>query len=893
MPARRTSKKSTGPTKKKPGPKPAKTAKPQAKRRPRSIRLSPHVRPTEVDVHVEVDPSQSDGFQGEVVHRLELARRTRGIELHADDLRLSRVRVEVDGRKVAASLVRCPERETVKIQLAESVPAGEATLSLSFRGKLRSDLRGLYAARAEERRYAFTQLEAADARRFFPCFDEPSFKARFRISVTTGAGNTVLSNGPAEKTVPLDNGRKTVHFERTPPLSTYLLALAVGDLEVSAPTNCGPTEIRVWHVPGKGALTAFALEAARETLARLEAYFDLPYPYAKLDLVAVPDFEAGAMENAGAVFFRETLLLVDPATVTMHEKKRVAEVICHELAHMWYGDLVTMAWWDDLWLNEAFATWMAFHIVDSWKPEWKMWNDFQHYRSAALGMDALQGTHPIYTTVRDPQEATENFDLITYEKGASVVRMIERYLGAEAFRAGVRNYIEAHQEANTVASDLWDALSDASEQEVEPIVRAWIEQPGFPLLRIRRERKDGETRLLLRQERFAPVPEKSRRSKKPSSASWPIPWVGRVGTGKERSRSVRHLMTRKRDTVPLPQARPRFLYGNADEGGFFRPLHEPDELKALTASRNALSAVERMGLVGHAWAAVRGGHAKVGPMLDLLLTLGDELDPDVLKAVAEPLAELCETADRSLEPEASREFRARISLAFEPSLSSCGLAARKRETDDERLRRAVLLHLVGKLGEHPETRREAARLCALYLDDRATIDPNLADTVVAIGAEDGDEALFERFLSEAEASATPQERRRFLMAIGAFQEPTLVQRALELCLTETVKTQDVAILLTRMLGNRKAREATWAFMQRRWKRLAKRMPPMMVTRPIEATPSLGGRRYRTEVARFFAKHPIATGQRAVKQALEQFDLDRVFDERTRQPLELWLREQGR
>lgn len=368
----------------------------------------------------------------------------------------------------------------MEVVLSERVPAGEAILHLDFRGRLRGDLRGLYAARAGERRYAFTQLEAADARRFFPCFDEPDKKACFRISVTTAKSHTVLSNNPVEKVEPHPGGRKTVHFERTPRLSTYLLALAVGELEASPAAHCGETEIRVWHVPGKEKLTAFALETARETLTRLERYFDQPYPYEKLDLVAAPDFEAGAMENAGAVFFRETLLLVDPETATLQEKKRVAEVVCHELAHMWYGDLVTMAWWDDLWLNEAFATWMAFHVVSAWKPEWKMWNDFQHHRSAALGLDALEHTHPIYAPVKTPQEATENFDLITYEKGASVVRMIERYLGAETFRSGVRRYIREHAESNTVAADLWDALSEASGQDVGRIVRPWIEQAGFP-----------------------------------------------------------------------------------------------------------------------------------------------------------------------------------------------------------------------------------------------------------------------------------------------------------------------------------------------------------------------------------------------------------------------------
>ncbi len=855
-------------------------------RRKRAVRLSPHVRPTEVDLHVEVDPCQGDAFEGEVCHRLRLDRRTRSIELHADDLRTSRVRVEASGRRVAARLERRPERETVVAQLAEPLPPGEATLTLGFRGKLRSDLRGLYGAGSDEQRYAFTQLEAADARRFFPCFDEPSFKARFRISVTTGSGNTVLSNGPAEKTEPLGGGRKTVHFERTPPLSTYLLALAVGDLEVSPPTRCGDTEIRVWHVPGKGGLTDFALEAARETLSRLEAYFDLPYPYAKLDLVAVPDFEAGAMENAGAVFFRETLLLVDPATVTLHEKKRVAEVICHELAHMWYGDLVTMAWWDDLWLNEAFATWMAFHVVDSWKPEWKMWNDFQHYRSAALGMDALAETHPIYTKVRTPEEATENFDLITYEKGASVVRMIERYLGAEAFRAGVRGYIREHGEGNTVAADLWNALSEASGQEVEPIVRAWIEQAGFPLLRLKRV----EAGLQLRQQRFEPAPTRGRRDVSRDPASWPIPWVGRVGTGRERSRTVRHLVTGKRCVVPLPVAQPRFVYGNADEGGFFRPLHDPDELRALAGSRGALSAVERMGLLGHAAAAVRNGHAEVGPLLDLLLAFRDEADPDVLLAAAGPLDDLIETAHRGVGEAAEQALQDAVAEAFGPALDACGLEDRPGESDDERLRRAALLGLVGQLAEREETVLQAGRLCDAYLDDRSAVDPNLADRIASLGAARGDERRYARFLAEAASSATPQERRRFLMGLGGFREPALVQRTLELCLTETVKTQDVAILLTRMLGSRQAREATWAFMKRRWRRLARRMPPMMVTRPIEATPALGGRRYRREVASFFREHPVATGQRAVKQALEQFDLDLAFDARVAAPLERWLRE---
>jgi puromycin-sensitive aminopeptidase len=848
----------------------------------RPHRLAPDVRPVDVDVHVEVDPSSGPEFSGEVTHRLSLDKRRRSLELHADDLTTSGAVVEAAGRRLAGRIVRHPERETIEVLLPEALPPGEATLTLAFRGKLRGDLRGLYAARSGERAYAFTQLEAADARRFFPCFDEPAMKARFRLSVTTSTRNTVLSNNPVEKIEPLGRGRRTVHFRRTPPLSTYLLALAVGELVASEPVHCGETEIRVWHVPGKERLTAFGLEAARETLGRLEAYFDLPYPYEKLDLVAVPDFEAGAMENAGAVFFRETLLLVDADTATLSEKKRAAEVICHELAHMWYGDLVTMAWWDDLWLNEAFATWMAFHVVDAWKPEWKMWNDFQHHRAAALGLDALSETHPIYVKVRTPSEATQNFDLITYEKGASVVRMIERFLGAETFREGVRRYIRAHQEDNAVAADLWNALAEASSQDVEPVVRAWIEQPGFPLLRLRRAERDGRSWLRFEQERFLA----SAKTKAPG-ALWPIPWVGRVASG-ESTRGVRQLLTRRRGEIELPVRGPRFVYGNAEEGGFYRPLHEAAELAALASALDALLPVERMGLVGHQWAAARAGHATIGEFLDLALSFGKERDPDVLVALRGPLELCARSTRRALGSEAEAALRARVARAFEGALASAGWDAAPNERDDDRLRRAALLALVGEVGDAPEALAEARERCLRFLVDRRSLEPNLADPVVSLAARSGDEALFERYLAASREAATPQDQRRFLLGLGGFTDPKLADRSLALTLSDAVGTQDVALLLARLLGNRAAGEQAWAFWKKRFAKLRRRMPPMLVTRPIEALPALGTRAWRKDVAAFFRMHPVATGARAVKQTLEQFDLNLAFDERAKREIAGWL-----
>ncbi|MCZ6782108.1 MAG: M1 family metallopeptidase [Proteobacteria bacterium] len=855
--------------KKRPRKKKAARAKKSAPERVRAFRLSPHVRPRDVDVAVELDPSRSTAFKGTVAFDLELDRRKSAIELHAADLRVGRARVWVDGAMRRGQVVPHPERQTVEIRFDAAVPAGSARLELAFSGRLRADLCGLYQAKVGEQRYAFTQLEAADARKFFPCFDEPAMKARFQLSVTTGAGNAVISNSPAERVERHGDGTQTVQFARTPLLSSYLVALAVGELDCSEAAFAGSTEIRVWHVPGKGGLVAFALEAARETLLRLEAYFDLPYPYAKLDLVAVPDFEFGAMENAGAVFFRETLLLMDPATVTLMEKKRAAEVICHELAHMWYGDLVTMAWWDDLWLNEAFATWMAFHVVDQWKPEWKMWQDFLLHRAAALDLDALRNTHPIYTTVRTPDDANANFDVITYEKGASVVRMIERYLGADVFRDGVRRYIRRHRESNTVAADLWNALSEVSGEKVDRVVRAWIEQEGYPAVTVRRVEVDGTAYIELRQDRFYERPPRTAPSPAPR---WPVPWVGRIGDGfLGNSHSVRHLLTKRRDRIPADGADLSFVYGNADEGGFFRPQHDEDVVKDLIENLNALSPLERMGFVDHQWALLRAGRSSVASLLDLIAALGVERDADVLCALRRPLATMTRRLAPDTGPDIEARLRAWIEVYYGAQVDELGWAPAANEDAETSLRRAEILSIVGGIGRATAVLEEAQRQCAGYLADRRALDPNLADPVVAMAAADGDKALYDSFLSAMRGASTPQEHRRFLLALGDFEDPALVDRTLALSLTDDVATQDVVFVLVRLLANREARERTWEFIKRRWPRLRPRLAPLLATRLIDATPGLGTRAHRQDVARFFRENPIPSGSRALRQALERFD----------------------
>lgn len=839
-----------------------------------------------MDLDLEVDPARGRAFRGEVALRIQLSRAKRAIRLHAHELRVTRARIQWRAGSQRGHIAWLPEVEMIEVRFEKPVPAGAATLRLAFAGQLRRDLCGLYAASVGQRHYAFTQLEATNARRFFPCFDEPSMKARFRIRVTTGTGHAVVSNAPIERTRKLGGGSKRVEFRRTPRLSSYLVAVAVGELERSKPVCVGPTQIRVWHTPGKGRLTAFGLEAARESLARLERYFSLPYPYEKLDLVAVPDFEFGAMENAGAVFFRETLLLLDPTTATHTEKKRAAEVIAHELAHMWYGDLVTMAWWDDLWLNEAFATWMAFSIVHDWKPEWRMWHDFQHGRAAALELDGLRHTHPVYCPVRTAAEANENFDLITYEKGAAVVRMIERYLGASAFRRGVRRYIRRHREGNTVAADLWRALSEASGEPCEPLARAWIEQEGYPVLSIRRSRTGGRSVLKLSQQRF--VERRARRHDRAGSR-WPIPWVARVvGPRRGSGRLERRLVSSARARVDLGAGALRAVYGNADESGFFRPHHAPDDFAALLESLDSLTPVERMGLLDHEWALARAGHAPLTGFLELASALGGERDADVLTALERPLAFLVDGLAPDAAPHCEEPLRALLEARFAPPFERLGWEPDRNESEEQRMRRAALLDLAGGVAGAQDVIQEAALRCERYLANRRAVDANLADGVVRLAARIGDASLHDRFVEAMASAATPQEQRRFLLALGSFREPRLVARSLALSLSERVAVQDVVFLIGRLFANPAAREPTWEFVQRRWARLEKRLPSLLASRLVEATWLLLTPAHRREVARFFAAHPVPSGERALRQTLERFDRYRAFRRAAARDLGSWL-----
>jgi puromycin-sensitive aminopeptidase len=843
----------------------------------RSFRLPTDVRPTAYDASLSVD-LDARAFSGSLRLALVLSRATDELVLHAVGLEVSLARVHAGGaplepvelRAVAAS-------ETLVLRFASPLPPGRLTLELAWTGKMTEGLRGLYPAGAG---IAATQFEAADARRVFPCLDEPGFKAPWRLAVEAPMGLAVLSNGAPEREEDVGE-RRRVHFAETPPLPTYLVALVVGRVEALPPISIRKVPVRTFAQPEKLALTGFGQDVAVEVLPRLEDYFGVPYAFGKLDQVGLPEFEAGAMENAGLVTYREVALLLDPATASLAQKKRVAEVITHELAHQWFGNWVTMTWWDDLWLNEAFATWMAFKIVDAWNPAWRVWLEFDQGKAAAMQLDALRSTHPIRAEVHNVAEAGEAFDLITYEKGGAVLRMIEGYLGEERFRDGIRLYMRRHATANAVADDLWAALGETSREPVVELANSWIGQAGFPLVRVSLA---GRV-LRLEQRRFFSAPEDAAGG---DATLWPVPLVVRHGDG-ERATEQRVLLRDRTLEVPLVgEGDPAFVVANAGATGFYRVAYDAPSLEALSRSLPRLATAERITLLSDEWALVRAGERDIALFLDLCARFSDEEEYAVLDELVARLGAVEHRLVGEEDRPALQRFATRL---FTPQLAATGWDAAAGEPDAVRLRRAAAVRALGLVARDPAVVEEARARLDRWLDgERAALEPNLHDAAVTMAARHGDAARFEAFRSLFAKETDPAFRRRYLLSLASFEEPPLARRGVDLGFSEEVPLQDTASFVGALLVNRATRDRAWERVRSDWERLHGRLAaaPMLLRRVVEAMGALVERSHLEEATAFLAAHPLEEARQAIAQTLERLRQDVALRERTRNAIGRWL-----
>ncbi|MGH7167620.1 MAG: M1 family metallopeptidase, partial [Nitrospiraceae bacterium] len=786
-------------------------------------RLPRQVVPTRYDIRLVPDLTTSV-FAGVEIITVMVHEPTSEIVLNATELEMSEAAIENEEGRVLDGRVELDEpTERGRVRFPETLRPGEWRLRIAFKGILNDKLRGFYRSTYKDqtgapRVLAATQFEATDARRAIPCWDEPAFKAVFSVTLVIDPGLTAVSNTRivSER---VEGGKKVLQFGDTIRMSTYLLAFVVGDLEATDAVQVGRTPLRVWCVPGKRHLTGFALEVAADSLRFFQDYYGLPYPGDKLDLLAIPDFASGAMENLGAITFRENALLVDEQASTHGELERVADVIAHENAHMWFGDLVTMSWWNGLWLNEAFATFMGMLAVDAWKPEWQRWGTFSLSRAAALSVDGLHSTRPIEYPVRAPHDADAMFDVLTYEKGASVLRMLEQYLGPDAFRAGVRDYLRAHAYDNADTGDLWAALQRTATQPVLDLMQGWIFRPGYPLINVDLDQDPTRgSRLLIAQQRFTYLPSSlgAGDPENERDQRWHAPLLIRI-TARGQSRTHRILLTEPETRLDLPDG---FESALVNEGGhgFYRVRYGPALLERLMCVMpGGLPAIERFNVVNDAWAAAVAGLMPLSDYLELTARLRADRDKNVWAILIDSFHALNRIIDPCDRPALEALVRDRI----RPAVAELGWVARPGESELIRQLRGELLRALGTIGNDRAVQARAAELYAEDALDGAdrhpdALDPNVLLALIAVLAHAGDAARYDEFLHRFRTAATPQEERRYLYALAAFQLPALLDQTLARTINGEIRTQDAPFVIRSLLMSVYGRERAWNFVKANW-----------------------------------------------------------------------------
>lgn len=818
-------------------------------------RLATTVVPTNYQLELTPD-IEAATYTGHVVVALEVNEAVSELQFNAVDLSLDAITVtDASGASHVGTATLDATYERATVSFTQALVAGPASMRVEFRGELNDKLVGFYKSTYVDddgvtQAIATSQLEPTDARRAFPCWDEPTFKATFDITLVVPSHLAAYSNSPVISERDNGNGTRRVQFAPTMKMSTYLVAFVVGPFDETAAQSVLGTPLRVVYPKGKGHLTEFALEAGKFALTFLSNYFDIDYPGDKLDLVAIPDFAFGAMENLGCVTFRETALLVDPATASLAELERVADVVAHEIAHMWFGDLVTMAWWEGIWLNEAFATFMETLTTEHFRPQWKKWLSFTTFREMALLIDGLHSTRPIEYEVVAPTEMRGMFDMLTYEKGGSVLRMLEQYLGADVFRDGIRLYLKRHSYANTVTTDLWDALEEVSGQPVRDMMNTWILQGGHPLVTF----ADG----VLRQEPFMFQSQTGATSA--IGSNWLTPVVTRPLGGGE---STKYLLGNDPITVTTKEP----LVVNAGGWGVFRTRYGSSELAAIASDLRQLDELERTVLVADGWAALFANKIQWADFLQLARGLSDQDEPATWTVIAQAF----DFASRAANDEQRVRLAATAREIFGPQFERLGWTPRDGESELAAQVRAIAIGVLGTLGADDAIKSESVKLFHAN-----TIDGDIARAVMRVAAGTGEKGIYEEFIAREHRSAIPQEKQRYQFALGDFNDVTVALDAAEKCFSY-FRGQDAPIILGLLERNRVAGPAVWRYVASRWDEAMVQFPPNVHSRMINGIVTfIADRSLVDEVATFQRAHAIAGEERTVEQFIERMNVGLNF-----------------
>ncbi|MGK2859843.1 MAG: M1 family metallopeptidase [Thermoanaerobaculia bacterium] len=818
-------------------------------------RLGSEVVPFEYRLDIRPDLVRGTFAVDELI-RVRVSEPVSRITLHAVQLEIEKAAVRGGGGKRGVEVVIDDERQTLTLELDRPLPAGDAEIRLSVRGRMDRKLRGLYLSDSGSGRYAVTQLQPADARRFFACFDEPALKAQFDLNVTIDARLSVISNMRAVSTLPgAVPGTKRIRFEKTPPFSTYMVALAIGDFDCLS-DRVGRVPIRLCAQPGKLALGRYSLAAAKDAFEFYENWFGVDYPLEKLDLVAIPDFAAGGMENPGAVFFREASVLFDPDKAPPETRRWVTGLVAHELSHLWVGDLVTMQWWDDIWLNEGLATWMAQKAVAAIRPELEPGVGRAFAMIKALEADALEGSRATRTAVDDPAGVVELFDAMTNEKPAAVMSMVESVAGESAVRSALRRYLVTWSWGSATTDDFLATIDSEAGSAGAAVLRDFISRPGHPRIEVT-SRCDGGTLRV----RFTQRPvRKSLRGGGP----WTVPVCFRpLGGGPV------GCVTLTGETVEVDAgACGREILVNPGLTGFYRAVYARGEVgRLLEQHGHELAPEERIMLLDAEWSAFRAGEREVGEILSMVESaVAREESGAVVAQAAMQLAAIGETIADDDEVDLYRRWVARVPAPALARLETVEAAERRRALESE------LLWIAGVVGNDAEVRTRAAAFARDYLRDPWKQRKSNVDVMFAIAGLGGDEALYDALLGRFRKTRGAQERYRIVAALASFSEPELVDRTLRMTLDGTVRSQDAAALISRLLMRRDTRTLAWNFVRSEWPRVRGSLPPGFTSdRIVRAAGSFCDAERRAEVERFFSSPDAPAAPRALAASLASID----------------------
>jgi aminopeptidase N len=829
-------------------------------------------------------------FAGEETIQVKLLKPTSQIVLNSADIDVQDASITSDGATQKATLTFDKEKEMVTLAVEHPLASGLAAVHVRYTGILNSEMRGFYMGKDDQgRKYAATQFESTDARRAFPSFDEPAYKATFDITVIADTEHTVISNTKVISDTPGPGTNKhTVRFSTSPRMSSYLAAVAVGQFEYIEGSADG-IPIRIYSTPGKKHLDTFALEATENFVHYFDQYFGIKYPYGKLDLIGLPDFSAGAMENIALITSREALLQLDDQQASLGQRKAVAITISHEIAHQWFGDLVTMQWWDDIWLNEGFATWMEGKPVDAWKPEWNAGLDEVSAGNilttlGALNVDSLATTRAIQQPAETPDQIQELFDGIAYGKTAAVLRMLEAYLGPEAFRAGVNEYLKEHAYGNSTADDFWSTLAKVSKKPVDTIMPTFVKQPGVPMLSINAQCAGNSTKVSLAQQRYFFDRAKFNAG---SDQLWQVPVCMR--TSQANGGEKCELLTKKEDSFTLPGC-PSWVLANAGGNGYYRSGYRPAAVRALARdAETALTPLERIILLTDTWAAVRVGHQPVGDYL----ILAEGLQSDRTDAVLGLLFNQLTFIGKYLVNENDSEtYQAWVRSLLAPIAKEVGWEPKPGESDNQKDLRANLLQVLGSTGRDPETMAEAHKLTERALENPASVESGLAGAAFGLAAEKGDSAFYDKLMVEMKNAKTPEQYYLYFFTLSSFSNPQLLQRTLNYAISPDVRSQDSLGLLGAVMVNSAGQKLAWDFVRSHWTEVEKAGGPFASAQVVTSAGSFCDTRLRDEVKDFFSAHKVAAAERSFGQSMER--INNCVDLKSQQSSQLasWLENQS-